>query len=103
MTVRALDARVGGTFRFDIEDGGSITGTYLEIVPPEKLVFTWFGKTGNGRESVVTLNFLDRGSATEVVLTHTGLSTPEWRALAGTGWPSLLDALDEMLSSPSGG
>jgi hypothetical protein len=37
---------------------------------------------------------------TEVVLTHEGLNTPERRALAGAGWPSLLDALAEVLSSP---
>jgi hypothetical protein len=34
------------------------------------------------------------------VLTHEQLSTPELRALFGSGWPSLLDALAEVLSSP---
>jgi uncharacterized protein YndB with AHSA1/START domain len=101
VTVSALDARVGGSFRFDIEDGSFITGTYLEIIPPEKLVFTWSGEVEHGRESVITLDFLDRGSATELVLMHTGLSTPEWRALAEGGWPTLLDALAGVVSSPS--
>jgi len=100
VTVSSLDARVGGSFRFDVEDGGSIVGTYLHIVPPEKLVFTWSGEAIQGRETVVTLDFLDQGPVTEVVLTHEGLSTPELRALVGTGWPSLLDALAEVLSSP---
>ena len=93
MTVRSLDARVGGSFRFDLEDGSSIVGTYLQIVPPEKLVYTWSGGATQGRETVVTLDFLDQGPVTEVVLTHEGLSTPERRALAEGGWPSLLDAL----------
>jgi uncharacterized protein YndB with AHSA1/START domain len=100
VTVSQLEARVGGSFRFEVEDGGSIVGTYLHIVPPEQLVFTWSGAATPGRESVVTLDFLDQGAVTEVVLTHEGLSTPEQRALAGTGWPSLLDALAEVLSSP---
>jgi len=100
VTVSKLEARVGGSFRFDVEDGGSIVGTYLHIVPPEKLVFTWSGGATQGRETVVTLDFLDQGPVTEVVLTHEGLSTPELRALVGTGWPSLLDALAEVLSSP---
>jgi uncharacterized protein YndB with AHSA1/START domain len=100
VTVSKLEARVGGSFRFDVEDGGSIVGTYLHIVPPEKLVFTWSGTATQGRETVVTLDFLDQGPVTEVVLTHEGLSTPELRALVGTGWPSLLDALAEVLSSP---
>ena len=100
VTVRSLDMRVGGSFRFDIEDGGSIVGTYLHIVPPEKLVFTWSGTATQGQETVVTLDFLDQGAVTEVVLTHEGLSTPERRALAEGGWPSLLDALASVLSSP---
>ena len=100
VTVRSLDARVGGSFRFELEDGSAIVGTYLHIVPPEKLVFTWSGAATPGRESVVTLDFLDQGAVTEVVLTHEGLITPEQRALAEGGWPSLLDALASVLSSP---
>ena len=100
MTVRSLDARVGGSFCFEIEDGSCIVGTYLHIVPPEKLVFTWSGGATQGRETVVTLDFLEQGAVTEVVLTHEQLSTPELRALVEGGWPSLLDALAEVLSSP---
>ncbi|HEV2580411.1 MAG TPA: SRPBCC domain-containing protein [Ktedonobacteraceae bacterium] len=100
MTVRSLDAQVGGSFHFDLENGSSIVGTYLQIVPPEKLVFTWSGRISPGHETVVTLDFLDHGAVTEVVLTHEGLSSPEQRALAEGGWPSLLDALASVLSSP---
>ena len=100
MIVQSLDARVGGSFRFELENGGSIVGTYLEIVPPEKLVFTWSGEATQSRETVVTLDFLDHGPVTEIVLTHEGLSTPELRALVEGGWPSLLAALAEVLSSP---
>ena len=101
VTVSQLEARVGGSFRFDLEDGSSIVGTYLQIVPPEKLVFTWSGTATQGRETVVTLDFLDQGPVTEVVLTHERLSTEAMRALFGAGWPSLLDALAEVLSPPS--
>ena len=99
MTVRWLDARVGGSFHFDLEDGGCMIGTYLQIVPPEKLVFTWSVGAAPGQETVVTLDFLDQGAVTEVVLTHEHLGTPERRALAEGGWPSLLDALASVLSS----
>ena len=99
VTVRSLDARVGGSFRFEVEDGSLVTGTYLQIVPPEKLVFTWSGGTRQDRETVVTLDFLDQGAVTEVVLTHERLGTPEMRALVEGGWPSLLDALAAVLSS----
>lgn len=102
MTVSKLEARVGGSFRFDVENGSAIVGTYLHIVPPKKLVFTWSGVAIQGRETVVTLDFLDRGPVTEVVLTHEGLSTPDLRALFGSGWPSLLDALASVLSTHLG-
>jgi uncharacterized protein YndB with AHSA1/START domain len=100
VTVRSLDARVGGSFRFELEDGSSIIGKYLQFVPPEHLVFTWSDAAGQSWETVVTLVFLDQGPVTEVVLTHEGLSTPERRARAGAGWPSLFDALASVLSSP---
>ncbi len=100
MTVRSLDARVGGSFCFDLEDGKSMVGTYLQIVPPEKLVYTWSDGTRQSWETVVTVDFLEQGAVTEVVLTHEGLSSPERHALAEGGWPSLLDALASVLSSP---
>ena len=100
MTVRSLDARVGGSFCFDLEDGSSMIGTYLQMVPPEKLVYTWCSGAAQDWETVVTLDFLDHGPVTEVVLTHEGLSTPERRARAKGGWPSLFDTLAEVLSSP---
>ena len=97
MTVRVIDARVGGSFRFELENGSSIVGTYLRIVPYEKLVFTWSGEVIQGRETIVTLDFLDQGSVTEVVLTHEGLSTSNLRMLFEGGWPPLLDALASVL------
>jgi len=97
MTVGKLEVCVGGSFSFDLEDGSSIIGTFLHIVPPEKLVFTWGGSSMQVRETIVTLDFLDRGAATEVVLTHEGL-TPELQTLFGSGWSSLFEALAEVLS-----
>ncbi|MDQ2714470.1 MAG: SRPBCC domain-containing protein [Chloroflexota bacterium] len=100
MTVRSLDARVGGSFCFDLENSSSIVGTYLQMVPPEKLVFTWSGGAAEDCETTVTLDFLDRSAMTEVVLTHERLSDPERRAIAAGGWPSMFDTLAEVLSSP---
>lgn len=102
MTVRSLDVRVGGTFRFELAHGGAIVGTYLDITPPARLVFTWSGDaidTLQDRETIVTVDFLDQGAATELVLTHERLNTPELRALFEGGWPSLLDALAVALPS----
>ena len=99
MTVRSLDARVGGSFHFELESGTSIVGTYLQIIPPEKLAFTWSGEGIHSGDTIVTLDFLEQGAATEIVLTHEGLSAPERRARATGGWQSMLDALASVLSS----
>jgi uncharacterized protein YndB with AHSA1/START domain len=100
VTVRSLDAREGGSFCFELEDGSSIIGTYLQFVPPEKLAYTWIGGAAQSMKTVVTLDFLDHGPVTELVLTHEGLNTEAIRALVEGGWPSLFAALDQLLSSP---
>jgi uncharacterized protein YndB with AHSA1/START domain len=100
MTVRSLDARVGGSFCFELEDGSSMIGTYLQIVPPEKLVYTWSGGAARNWETIVTLDFLDQGPVTEIVLTHEGLSIAEQYGRAEGNWSYLLDKLAAVLSSP---
>ena len=100
MTVRSLDARVGGSFRFELENGSAIVGTYLEIVPPEKLVFSWSAGAAPGQETTVTLDFLEQGAVTELILTHEHLASPERHAVAEGGWSSMFDALASALSSP---
>lgn len=99
MTVRALDVHEGGSFHFEMENGSAVIGNYLHIVPPEKLVFTWSWeairgrKTGESKKTVVTLDFIEQGALTEVVLTHRYLVVPEQRALLEGGWPSLFESL----------
>jgi uncharacterized protein YndB with AHSA1/START domain len=51
VTACSIDLRVGGAFDTTFDVGGTVMenhGTYLEIVPEEKLVFTdAYGPTGN--------------------------------------------------------
>jgi uncharacterized protein YndB with AHSA1/START domain len=100
LRVRSLDARVDGSFRFELENGVVIVGRYLDLVSPEKLVFTWSNEARPEQDSVVTVDFLEQGSSTEVVLTHTRLGQPDLRARVEGGWRWALDALAEVLSSP---
>src|SRR5260370_34558701 len=58
MTVRSLDARVGGSFCFDLEERSSMVGAYLQIGASEKLVYTWSGGRGHSPGTGVTLHFL---------------------------------------------
>lgn len=99
-----LDLRVGGTFRIGGKNplgggGWRCVGTYLEVVPPERLVYT-FGWEGRGLsnmgESLVTVEFRDRGDTTEIVLTHERNPTRGVRAYHSFGWRSSLKRLAEV-------
>ena len=99
VTVSRLEAHVGGSFCFELENGSTISGTYMHIAPPEKLIFTWSGQAIAGKETVVTLDFLDKGSETEVVLTHDLSQAPEMLRLFEGGWRIQLETLAKLLSS----
>ena len=77
------DPRVGGRYRIQTRkaDGEFFTaaGTYREVKPPERLVFTWaWEKDGSEAdfgelepdETLVTIDFLARGNDTLIVFTH---------------------------------
>jgi uncharacterized protein YndB with AHSA1/START domain len=96
-----LDVRVGGTFRIEMQhaDEGEmvVTGVYREILPPEKLVFTWTSKHTHYQDSLVTLDFLARGEATELILRQTQLPDEEAVTLHTAVWPQLLEHLAAIL------
>jgi len=72
-----VDLRPGGLFRISGPPGVSIEGTYLEIVPNKKVVFTWGGVEGlkPGQSTVEFLLEADSGG-TLVRLRHYGLPKP---------------------------
>lgn len=98
----AVDPRVGGGFRIVMEgrpDGGASEhrGEYLAIEPPSLLSFTWISKATDHKPTVVTIEFHERGTGTELVLTHRGLPP---KAVEGhrKGWTDILRVLDEALT-----
>jgi uncharacterized protein YndB with AHSA1/START domain len=72
-----------------------VTGTYREVDPPRKVVYTWGWEGEHAvKDSVVTLEFHERGDATEVVLTHAGILDDQERAKHEEGWTAILDKLE---------
>lgn len=96
-----VDPRVGGGFRIVMEgtDGGDYEhrGEYLAIEPPSLLSFTWISRATDYQPTVVTIEFHDRGSGTELVLTHRRLAP---KAIEGhrKGWTDIVRLLDEVLT-----
>jgi glutathione S-transferase len=97
-----VDPRVGGGFRIVMEgrtDGGDYEhrGEYLAIEPPSLLSFTWISRATDYQPTVVTIEFLERGAGTELVLTHRRLAPA---AVEGhrAGWSDIVRLLDEALT-----
>jgi uncharacterized protein YndB with AHSA1/START domain len=105
-----VDARVGGKYRLQVRkaDGEFYTtvGTYREVKPPERLVFTWqFAQDGSGDEygeveppeMLVTLEFKARGKQTELILTHEKFASVESRDRHEQGWTRCLNELGKFV------
>jgi uncharacterized protein YndB with AHSA1/START domain len=91
------DFRKGGAFSIAMrsEKGDVVphNGIYREIVPGEKLVFTW--NSPYAKDTVVTLLFrkVKDGTGTEVSLTHEFLLEAQRENHRG-GWNTCLDNLE---------
>ena len=98
------DLRIGGRYRLEIRspDGALhlLSGAYREVMPPEKLAFTWSWEgTPDFSETLVTDEFHARGTFTEVVLTHESFPNKEACDNHTKGWHGCFDALAKFLEA----
>jgi uncharacterized protein YndB with AHSA1/START domain len=67
-------------------------------------VFTWYWETepehGN---TVVTLEFVDLGAKSELILTHEHFANSDARDKHNNGWAFVLDSLQRAVERNSGG
>ena len=84
MTLHSLemDARTGGSYRLDFGDGMVFFGTYLEVTPPSRIV--WTNDEGGQNSSVTTVTFEDRDGTTLLTMVEVYPSKEALDA-AGTG------------------
>jgi uncharacterized protein YndB with AHSA1/START domain len=92
------DVRVGGRFRivFRGPDGEEhdVGGVYREVVPNQKLVFTWAWRSTPERESLVTVALKRDGDGTLLTLLHEQFFDEAARDRHGRGWNGTLDKLE---------
>jgi uncharacterized protein YndB with AHSA1/START domain len=107
------DIRTGGRYVMEVRDPGKGEtywgeGTYLEVKPPEKIVFTWAWTKAepdgsrkemhpDGPHTEVTVEFFARGNSTEVVLTHGVFGSTKLRDEHDGGWNGCFDVLARIL------
>ena len=92
----ALDARVGGQIRIDIDDQGSdvtIVGEYLELDRPGRISFTWWCTTWEpvDQRSVVTVLLEPQGDQHTLMTIHHTQLPPSLIDDHHRGWTSTAD------------
>ncbi len=103
--IAEVDLRVGGRYRLamkptDSDDLYIVGGVYQVVDPPKRLVYTWAWEEPAGQpESIVTVEFLDRGQTTEVVIEHGAFESAQRRDEHIGGWEGCLQQLDSVFTS----
>lgn len=92
-TTAELDVRPGGDWRVQMGDW-VVGGSYLDVEPPSRLVFTFDWEHDDDGPTTVTVDITREGDATRLVLEHeeTGDSGHE------EGWMLTLARLDQLLA-----
>lgn len=95
------DPKEGGRFEIVMLAGENEiphAGTYREISPHDRIVFTW-ETPFSVDDSTVTLTFDPIEGGTQVTLTHVRFSDAETRDNHKGGWAGILKALDATLTA----
>lgn len=107
ITVEVLqfDFTVGGRYRFRyaMPDGSfpTLGGGFELIKSPAKLAFTWVWEEPDPHANIptrVSVELHVKGSATEIVLTHSQIPTEEIADRHAVGWKATFDHLEEVMS-----
>ena len=97
-----IDARVGGHYAvtFHTEDGEQhhVSGVYRQVVPNEKLVFTWAWRSTPERESLVTILINPDDNGSLLTLIHEQFFDEPARDRHREGWTGCLDKLERFLA-----
>lgn len=92
-----IDARVGGRYRLVMRspDGEEhdVSGVYREVVPNEKLVFSWAWKSTPERQSQVTVLIAPDGDGTLLTLIHEQFFDEAARDSHQHGWTGSIEKL----------
>jgi len=99
------ELKEGGAVAYYVGDAGlEITGNYTEVVPNERLAYSWvWNMNDEGSESGYTLNitFSPDGEGSKLKVVQEGFSGPEFLKPHEDGWEKGLNDLSSYLTSGS--
>lgn len=98
-----LDVRVGGRYRISYTDDKSgeyheVGGIYREVVPNERLAFSWAWHSTPERESQVAIELKGDGAGTLMIFHHGQFADQIARDNHERGWNKFLDVLEQYLA-----
>ncbi len=98
------DVRVGGRYHVRMTtatDEHNVGGVYREVLPNEKLVFTWTWRSTPERESLVTVQLKADGDHTIMTFTHEQFFDEPARDRHEHGWTGSFGKLEAHLRNKS--
>jgi uncharacterized protein YndB with AHSA1/START domain len=101
-----LEARPGGMYAVDMNPRARARGTFLEVVPYSRVVFTWGYEDDPSLppgSSTVEVTLTPDGDGTHVRLVHRGLTTLEMREEHRGGWQMYLARLSVVAAGGDAG
>lgn len=99
-----MDVRVGGEYRLVFRHGDSTMaffGTYLEVTPNARLV--WTNDEGEAGQTITTVTFTERDGRTVVVVHDLYPSAEALEGGAAGALPESMDQLEELIAEMKGG
>ena len=95
--IAEVEPNVGGRYRIRLQtaDGETFTtsGSYREMVPDQRLVFTWQWEDSD-LQTLVTVELTARDGGTDLSLIHEGFPDQEMQDKHEEGWNGCLAGLD---------
>jgi uncharacterized protein (TIGR03086 family) len=101
----AVDLRVGGDYRLTVTPGHIASGTFTEVDPGKRVVYSWGWIDSEDLapgSSTIVVEIEPSGDKTLVRLTHYGLSTAQ-AVGHGEGWTHYMERLSDAASSGDAG
>ena len=96
-----IQPEIGGHYQLIMPGGMTMLGTFTEVVPNEKLAYSWNWQ-GDKETTMVQVTFNKTGEAAEhtlIRITHGDFSTEESHKNHASGWDSYINGFTELLQS----
>lgn len=97
------EAVIGGHYKIQMKNDKNeiftTYGQYKEIIPNQKLVFTWGWEGPDRHETLVTLELTERDGGTELTLTHERFIDAAQKNHHAEGWEGCLANLADRINT----